>query len=118
MCVLEITVFEPGELRRQLQLGELEVPERAEYCRVIVAEVQRIISHIMAIGVYGLDLGAFTPFLHQFREREPAVRIRMRTSDSLPDLRRERIDVGLVYGDGANLHATLGIAGGASRSAN
>jgi NADH-quinone oxidoreductase subunit D len=52
------------------RLGEIEVPERAEYVRVIVAEVQRVISHLMAIGVYGLDLGAFTPFLHQFRERE------------------------------------------------
>lgn len=52
------------------KLMGIEVPERAEYCRVIVAEVQRILSHIMAIGVYGLDLGAFTPFLHQFRERE------------------------------------------------
>jgi NADH-quinone oxidoreductase subunit D len=52
------------------KVGELAIPERAEYCRVIVAEVQRIISHLMAIGVYGLDLGAFTPFLHQFRERE------------------------------------------------
>lgn len=52
------------------RLGGLEVPERAEYIRVIVAEVQRILSHLMAIGVYGLDLGAFTPFLHQFRERE------------------------------------------------
>lgn len=46
------------------------VPERAECCRVIVAEVQRILSHLFAMGVYGLDLGAFTPFLHQFRERE------------------------------------------------
>ena len=52
------------------KLGGVEVPERAEYCRVIIAEVQRILSHLMAIGVYGLDLGAFTPFLHQFRERE------------------------------------------------
>lgn len=52
------------------QLGGIEVPERAEYLRVIIAEVQRILSHLMAIGVYGLDLGAFTPFLHQFRERE------------------------------------------------
>ena len=52
------------------KLGGLEVPERGEYVRIIVAEVQRIISHLMAIGVYGLDLGAFTPFLHQFRERE------------------------------------------------
>jgi NADH-quinone oxidoreductase subunit D len=52
------------------RLGDIEVPERAEYVRVIVAEVQRILSHLMAIGVYGLDLGAVTPFLHQFRERE------------------------------------------------
>jgi NADH-quinone oxidoreductase subunit D len=52
------------------RLGGIEVPERGEYVRVIMAEVQRILSHLMAIGVYGLDLGAFTPFLHQFRERE------------------------------------------------
>ncbi|MFV1958997.1 MAG: NADH-quinone oxidoreductase subunit D, partial [Planctomycetota bacterium] len=52
------------------RLGGIEVPERAETIRVIVAEIQRILSHLMAIGVYGLDLGAFTPFLHQFRERE------------------------------------------------
>ncbi len=52
------------------RLAGIEVPERAEYVRVIVAEVQRILSHLMAIGTYGLDLGAFTPFLHQFRERE------------------------------------------------
>ena len=52
------------------RLGGIEVPERAEYVRVIMAEIQRILSHLMAIGVYGLDLGAFTPFLHQFRERE------------------------------------------------
>jgi NADH-quinone oxidoreductase subunit D len=52
------------------RLGGIEVPERAEYIRIIMAEVQRILSHLMAIGVYGLDLGAITPFLHQFRERE------------------------------------------------
>lgn len=52
------------------KLGGLEVPERAEYIRVIMAEIQRILSHLFAVGVYGLDLGAFTPFLHQFRERE------------------------------------------------
>jgi NADH-quinone oxidoreductase subunit D len=52
------------------RLAGIQVPERGEYCRVIVAEVQRILSHIFAVGVYGLDLGAFTPFLHQFRERE------------------------------------------------
>lgn len=52
------------------RLGGIVVPERAEYVRVIMAEVQRVISHLMAIGVYGLDVGAITPFLHTFRERE------------------------------------------------
>ncbi len=52
------------------RLGGIVVPERAEYVRVIVAEVQRIVSHVMAVGTYGLDVGAITPFLHTFRERE------------------------------------------------
>ena len=49
-----------------------------------------------------IALSAFwlTPRLPRFRAREPGVRIRMRASDSLPDLRREQIDVGLIYGDG------------------
>lgn len=49
---------------------ELEVPERVEYIRVIVAELQRIASHLLGIGAFGLDLGAFTPFLYCFIERE------------------------------------------------
>jgi len=52
------------------RLGGIVVPERGEYCRLIIAEVQRILSHVMAVGVYGLDVGAITPFLHSFRERE------------------------------------------------
>jgi NADH-quinone oxidoreductase subunit D len=49
---------------------ELEVPERVEHIRVIVAEMQRIASHLLGIGAFGLDLGAFTPFLYLFTERE------------------------------------------------
>lgn len=49
---------------------ETEVPEYVEYVRVIAAELQRIASHLLGIGAFGLDLGAFTPFLYLFIERE------------------------------------------------
>ena len=48
----------------------LEVTERARHLRVIVCELNRIASHLVAAGCYGLDLGSFTPFLYTFRERE------------------------------------------------
>jgi NADH-quinone oxidoreductase subunit D len=48
-------------------------PERTEYIRVCMAELNRIASHLMSIGTYGLDMGAITPFLYAFRERETAL---------------------------------------------
>ncbi|HXG00360.1 MAG TPA: NADH-quinone oxidoreductase subunit D, partial [Bacteroidota bacterium] len=52
------------------KLLNIKVPERVEYIRVIMAEFQRIASHLIAIGTYGLDIGAFTPFLFCMRDRE------------------------------------------------
>ncbi|NUQ46828.1 MAG: NADH-quinone oxidoreductase subunit D [Phycisphaerae bacterium] len=52
------------------KLTGLEVPPRAKYIRVVFAELNRIASHLVSMGAYGLDMGAFTPFLYAFRERE------------------------------------------------
>ena len=53
------------------KLTGIEVPERAEYLRVILAELQRIASHLIAIGAFFNDCGAFmTPILYMIRERE------------------------------------------------
>jgi NADH-quinone oxidoreductase subunit D len=52
------------------QLMGLELPRRAQYIRLLVGEMQRIASHLVAVGTYLLDLGAFTPVLWTFRDRE------------------------------------------------
>lgn len=52
-----------------------QIPERVEYIRVLVAELNRLASHFVAIGTYALDIGAQTPFLWLFRERENIQRL-------------------------------------------
>lgn len=51
-------------------LMEIEVPERAEYLRVITGELNRIASHQISIGDFLLNLGTWTPFFWTFRDRE------------------------------------------------
>ncbi len=48
----------------------IEAPRRAQYIRLLVGEMQRIASHLVAVGTYLVDLGAFTPVLWTFRDRE------------------------------------------------
>jgi NADH-quinone oxidoreductase subunit D len=52
------------------QALDIGVPERGEYIRVMISELQRIQSHLLWWGVCGMDLGAVTTFLYGFKERE------------------------------------------------
>ena len=51
-------------------IGLTELPEKVEYMRVLCCELNRIASHLIAVGTFGLDVGAITPFLWAFRDRE------------------------------------------------
>ncbi|WP_020533953.1 NADH-quinone oxidoreductase subunit D [Flexithrix dorotheae] len=52
-----------------------DIPKRVEYIRVLVAELNRLASHFVAIGTYAIDIGAFTPFLWMMRDREHILRL-------------------------------------------
>ncbi len=81
------------------KLCGIEVPERAEFIRVFVGEMNRIASHLLFLGAFGLDMGAFTPFLHAFRERETVL-------DILEELSGARLCFGYVQIGGVHADMT------------
>jgi NADH-quinone oxidoreductase subunit D len=52
------------------QMMEMEVPDRAQWIRMLLAEWNRILNHLMFIGSFAIELGAITPMFYAFRERE------------------------------------------------
>tara|TARA_B110000014_G_scaffold263591_1_gene260917 strand:- start:1111 stop:2253 length:1143 start_codon:yes stop_codon:yes gene_type:complete len=55
-------------------LADLEVPERAQWIRMILSELNRLSSHFMFLGAFGVDTGVFgTPFIYAWREREALI---------------------------------------------
>ncbi|MGA9242456.1 MAG: NADH dehydrogenase (quinone) subunit D [Silvibacterium sp.] len=57
------------------KLLEIEIPERAQWIRVLLNELTRLNSHLVWLGTHALDIGAMTVFLYTFREREEILRI-------------------------------------------
>lgn len=81
----------------------IAVPRRAEFIRVIVAELNRISSHLVAVGAFAMDMGAYTPFLHGIGLREQVNDIFERTCGAR--LTHNYITIGGVSHD---LHAGAG----------
>jgi len=52
------------------QLADITIPERGQALRVLICELARLSSHLLGLGVYGMDAGAWTPFMYTFTERE------------------------------------------------
>ena len=67
---LHALAYNQGYCMAVEKLLGITVPERAEYLRVILSEFNRIASHLLWVGAYLLDLGAFTPILYCFDDRE------------------------------------------------
>lgn len=67
---VSMMINEHGYVLAIEKLLEVEVPERAQYIRVMFDEITRILNHLMWIGTHALDVGAMTMFLYAFRERE------------------------------------------------
>jgi len=57
------------------KLLDLEIPERAQWIRVMLTELSRLNSHLIWLGTHAMDIGALTVFLYTFREREEILRL-------------------------------------------
>ncbi|CAN0469220.1 unnamed protein product, partial [Ascophyllum nodosum] len=61
-------------------LLQVSIPRRAQHIRVLFAEITRILSHLLAVGCHAMDVGAMTPFLWSFEEREKLMEFYERVS--------------------------------------
>ena len=64
------------------KIGGIQIPRRAQVISVIFAEITRILNHLLAVGCHAMDVGAMTPFMWAFEEREKLVEFYERVSGS------------------------------------
>jgi NADH dehydrogenase (ubiquinone) Fe-S protein 2 len=62
------------------KIGNIQIPRRAQIIRVLFAEITRILNHLLAVGCHAMDVGAMTPFLWAFEEREKLMEFYERVS--------------------------------------
>jgi NADH dehydrogenase (ubiquinone) Fe-S protein 2 len=62
------------------KIGNIKIPTRAKVIRVIYAEITRILNHLLAVGCHAMDVGAMTPFMWAFEEREKLMEFYERVS--------------------------------------
>lgn len=83
------------------KLAQIEVPRAAEFLRVLAAEFNRIISHLLSVGSVSMDVGAYTPFIHALRERE-------KVNDLLEELCGQRLTYNYARIGGVSLDLPAG----------
>ena len=64
------------------KIGGIQIPRRAQVIRVIFAEITRLLNHLLAVGCHAMDVGAMTPFMWAFEEREKLIEFYERVSGS------------------------------------
>ncbi len=84
------------------KLCNAKVPLRAIYTRVIFAEITRILNHLLAVGCHAIDVGAMTPFLWAFEEREKLIEFYERVSGA-------RIHAAYIRPGGVSIDLPLGL---------
>jgi NADH dehydrogenase (ubiquinone) Fe-S protein 2 len=62
------------------KIGNIQIPRRAQILRVLFAEITRILNHLLAVGCHAMDVGAMTPFMWAFEEREKLMEFYERVS--------------------------------------
>jgi len=83
------------------KIGNIKIPRRAMFIRVIFAEITRILNHLLAVGCHAMDVGAMTPFLWAFEEREKIMEFYERVSGA-------RMHSAYIRPGGVNLDLPLG----------